>query len=271
VTPAATALAGRRVLITRGEDDSAEWAERIARYGAEPVLLPCIRCELIDGPELRATVVAALADADWLVFTSRRGVEAFASLREGPRPALAQRTKVAVVGAATAEAARAHLGRADLVGAGTAAELGALLAATLEAESDETARSLGANSAMCMAPLPSHVVLAVAANAGPALERALIGAHARCTRLDVYRTIPAAPAARKRALSALGADNVMLASPSAVSGFVGQVDVDAPVSIYTIGPSTTAAARAEGLAVTAEAREPSLEGLVEAMQWPIRR
>jgi uroporphyrinogen-III synthase len=266
VTPAVAPLAGRRVLITRGEDDGAEWAERIARYGAEPVLLPCIRCEPIDGAELRAAVAAALADADWVVFTSRRGVEAFASLRGDLSPALAQRTKVAVVGAATAEAARAHLGRADLVGAGTAAELGALLAATLAAESDEAARSLGANSALCMAPLPSHVVLAVAANAGPALERALASAHARRTRLDVYRTIPAAPAAAKRALSSLGADNVLLASPSAVSGFVHQVAVDAPCAVYTIGPSTTAAARAEGLAVTAEAREPSLEGLVEAMQ-----
>ena len=39
----------------------------------------------------------------------------------------------------------------------------------------------------------------------------------------------------------------MLASPSAASGFVHQVELDAPVAIYTIGPSTTAAARALGL------------------------
>ena len=58
----------------------------------------------------------------------------------------------------------------------------------------------------------------------------------------------------------------MLASPSAASGFVHQVELDAPVAIYTIGPSTTAAARALGLTVTAEAREPSLEGILEAMQ-----
>ncbi|HEX5045687.1 MAG TPA: uroporphyrinogen-III synthase [Gammaproteobacteria bacterium] len=266
MTAAAAPLAGRRVLITRGEDDSTDWAERIARYGGEPVLLPCIRCEPLDGPELRAAVADALAGADWLVLTSRRGVEALASLRGGPRPALPQRTKVAVVGAATAQAARAHFGRADLVGTGTGAELGALLAAALQAELDATARELGASSALCMAPSSSHVVLAVAANAGTALERALESAHARCTRLDVYRTIPAEPAARKRALSSLGADNVLLASPSAVTGFVHQVQVDAPAAIYTIGPSTTAAARAEGLAVTAEAREPSLEGLLEAMQ-----
>jgi len=201
------------------------------------------------------------------VLTSRRGVESLASLRGGPRPALAARTKVAVVGAATAEAARAHLGRADLVGTGTGAELGALLASTIETELNETACTLGADSMMCLAPLPSSVVLALAENAGTALERALAQTHANCTRFNVYRTIPAAPAPRRRALSSLGADNVLLASPSAVSGFVHQIEVDAPLAVYTIGPSTTAAARAEGLAVTAEAREPSLEGLVEAMQW----
>jgi uroporphyrinogen-III synthase len=52
-----------------------------------------------------------------------------------------------------------------------------------------------------------------------------------------------------------------------VTGFVHLVDVDAAVNVYTIGPSTTAAARRAGLAVTAEAREPSFEGLLEAMQW----
>jgi uroporphyrinogen-III synthase len=65
----------------------------------------------------------------------------------------------------------------------------------------------------------------------------------------------------------LRVDNVVLASPSAVTGFVHQVQIDVPVAVYTIGPSTTAAARSAGLEVTAEAREPSLEGILEAMQW----
>jgi uroporphyrinogen-III synthase len=45
------------------------------------------------------------------------------------------------------------------------------------------------------------------------------------------------------------------------------VEVDVAAKVYTIGPSTTAAARRAGLAVTAEAREPSFEGILEAMQW----
>jgi uroporphyrinogen-III synthase len=242
MTAAAKALSGARVLLTRSEDDCAEWAEELERRGARPVLLPCIQTEPLDTPELRSALRVALADADWLVLTSRRGVEACAALE------LPARTRVATVGAATAAAARALLGRADLVGGGSGSALGA-----------------GLTGDRRFAP-GARVVLALAANASDALERALTAAGARCARFDVYRTLPAPPAAHKRALSSLGAERVVLASPSAASGFVHQVDLDVPVAIYTIGPSTTAAARALGLDVTAEAREPSLEGILEAMQ-----
>jgi uroporphyrinogen-III synthase len=245
---AAQPLAGRRVLITRSEEDAANWAAKVKARGAHAVLLPCIRSEPIDTPALRERLGAALASADWLVLTSRRGAEALGVLT-GPS-ALPASVKVAVVGAATAEAARQALGRVDLIGrGGTAASLAETLIASGE---------LGARR---------NVLLALAENAGDVLEAALSAAGARCTRCDVYRTVPMPPAGRKRALSALGADNILLASPSAVRGFVHQVDVDAPARVYTIGPSTSAAARAHGLAVTAEAREPTLEALLEAMQW----
>jgi uroporphyrinogen III methyltransferase/synthase len=138
----------------------------------------------------------------------------------------------------------------DLVGRGGTA---AGLAATLVAEGD----------------LRRHrnVVLALAENAGDVLERALAAAGAHCIRLDVYRTVPAPDAAARRPLSELHVDNVVLASPSAVLGFVNVVELDVPVAIYTIGPSTTAAARRAGLAVTAEAREPTVEGILEAIEW----
>jgi uroporphyrinogen-III synthase len=245
VTPA-TALSGRSVLLTRSEEDCAEWAGRLAARGACPVTLPCIHAETLDTPTLRAMLATATASADWIAFTSRRGVEAFAALGAAP-PA---HVKIAVVGTGTAAAAEQRLGRVDLIGrGGTSAALGA----TLIAEGSLMTRPL--------------VLLALAENAGDALETALSEAGARCTRLDLYRTVPAPATPTKRAMSTLGADNVLLASPSAVTGFMRQVELDVPVRIYTIGPSTTAAARAQGLAVTAEAREPSLEGILEAMQW----
>ena len=243
-------LTGRRILLTRSEEDCADWAARIAALGAQPVLLPCIRSEAIDAPALRAELRAAAAAADWLVFTSQRGVAAFVTL-QGARPdaRLTPGNRVAVVGSATAAAARAALGRVDLIGPGTAADL----AAALVAQADFAAQP--------------DVLIAVAENAGDILRQMLQRAGANCVRFDVYRTVPAPPSGRKRALSTLGADNIVLASPSAVMGFVHQVDVDTQCAIYTIGQSTTAAARAHGLSVTAQAREPSLEGILEAMQW----
>jgi len=244
---AANANARRRVLLTRSDEDCAEWAARFAQHGAEAVAFPCIRTESLATPELAAQLAAALPHADWLVFTSRRGVEAFAALAAS---APAHRCRIAVVGAATATAANGALGRVDVVGAGGTA---AALAATLVDVGD----------------LKRHprVLLALAENAGDTLERALGAAGAQCTRLDVYRTVPAPAAEPRRPLSTLRVDNVVLASPSAVTGFVNMVDVDVPAHVYTIGPSTTAAARSAGLAVAAEAREPSFEGILEAMQW----
>jgi len=231
-----------RILLTRSEEDCAEWAERLAARGAATVSLPCIRCEPIDTQSLREALAAA--DPTWLVFTSRRGVEAAAAL-DGPL----RQGKIAVVGAATAAAARESLGHVELVGSGTGAKLAAELVEGAHVGPGD------------------RVLLLLAENASAVLERTLEAAGASVTRLDVYRTVPAPSLAAKRAMSALDADNVLLASPSAVTGFVRQVELDVPVRVFTIGPSTTAAARAAGLAVTAEAPAPSLEGLLEAMQW----
>lgn len=246
MTPRPRTAPRPRVLLTRSDEDCAEWAEQLASRGIESVALPCIRCEIIDTPALRTKLAAAAAAADWLVFTSRRGVEAFVVLG-ATAPAQAA---LAVVGATTAAAAEQELGKVALVGRGGTA---AALAATLVRDGDLTNRP--------------NVVMAVAENASDAFERTVVAAGARCTRCDVYRTVPAPPAAAKRPLSTLHVDNVLLASPSAATGFVHQVDADVPARIVTIGPSTTAAAQRLGLAVTAEAHEPSLDGMLEAMQW----
>lgn len=245
-------LAGRRVLLTREREDCAAWAAELESLGAVPVLFPCIECREIDTPELRERLAAELPCARWLAFTSRRGVAAFVRLRgragaqsspsSSPSP-----VRIAVVGPATARAAQA-LGRADLDGGpgGTAASLGEALAPLL-------------------APR-DRVLIAVAENAGRTLEAAIASAGGECTRLDVYRTVPSPPGAPRAASSALGADNVFLASPSAITGFVNRVRLDTTPGIFTIGPSTTAAARAAGLEVTGEAARPGLAGLVEAMR-----
>ena len=275
-----SSLAGRRVLLTREEEDCAAWAAEIEGLGAVPVIFPCIECRDIDTPELRARLTRELSRARWVAFTSRRGVAAFARLRggsgrdterdpgrvpgQGQRPgsgpgpgtgpdALPDGLRVAAVGPATARAAAAAFGRVDLAGA--AAEAGG--AGTAASLADALAPRLG----------PCDRVLAVVAeNAGRTFEEAIRSAGRACFRLDVYRTRPAPERPCKRAASALGADVVLLASPSAVTGFVNQVRLDSAPGIFTIGPSTTEAACAAGLEVTGEAPRPGLGGLLEAMR-----
>ncbi len=248
MTPHTAGTPGRRVLLTRSEEDCAEWAERLARHGADSVALPCIRCEPIATPASKAALAAAVPNSDWLVFTSRRGVEAFVALEPPALPAQC-RSRRRRRGDGRGGKSRARPCR--------------------RRRRRRNGRGTGRHARRSSAILRRHprVLLAVAENAGDALERTLQAAGATCTRLDVYRTVPAPPAERRRPLSTLRVDNVVLASPSAVTGFVHQVDVDVPVGVYTIGPSTTAAAREAGLTVTAEAREPSFEGILEAMQW----
>jgi uroporphyrinogen-III synthase len=233
------------VAVTRSAEDSAAWAARLAACGARALELPCIASELSDEAELGARLATATANADWLVLTSRRGVDAFAALHGA---ALPEALRVAAVGRATGEAARTALGRVDLIGHGTAAALGDELGAALDPSR------------------PARVVLALAANAGDVLEHGLTSRGAVCFRFDVYRTLPAPAETPKRKLSGLGADAVIFASPSAVTGFLNRIELDAPVRYYSIGPSTSRAIRAAGLAVAGEAHEPNLEGILEIMR-----
>ncbi len=238
-------LAGQSVLLTRSAEDCAQWARQLEAADATAVILPCIRCERLDAEAVRERIAIELPRTDWLVFTSQRGVEAFAALHDARLPGHVQ---IAAVGAATADAAVVRFGHADLVGEqGTAASVAQALEARL---TDPGARLL----------------IAVAENAGRTLEDVLEPAGAICTRLDVYRTVPAREIEPKHALSALGANNIFLASPSAVTGLTNQVELDTPAAVFTIGPATYAAAEAAGLTVTGQARRPSLEGLMEAMR-----
>jgi uroporphyrinogen III methyltransferase/synthase len=89
-----------RVVVT-GTD--ARLGERLRSEGFDVVECPLIRIEPLDGPPVRA------GDYDWLVLTSRHGVEQLVRRLEGPLP------RVAAVGPGTAEALRGHGVEPDLV------------------------------------------------------------------------------------------------------------------------------------------------------------
>jgi uroporphyrinogen-III synthase len=243
----ARALQGRRILVTRAREDAERWAEALSRLGAAPVVFPCLVSEPICDAATAEALREGMAAATWLVVASARGAEAVARLLAGPLP---EHTRVAAVGPATARAAIEHLGRVDLVASASTSEaLGAELAALLRS-GPSAARS---------------VLVAGAAGGRQDAEMELIAAHITTRRVDVYRTTPVPPSARKREFKADGLDDVLLASPSAVTGLVNCAVLPKDARVVTIGPTTSAAAVAAGLGVTAEARWPNFEGMLEAM------
>ncbi len=246
----AAPLAGRRVLVTRAIEDSGIWSTRLIALGAEAVILPCISTEFFHDDDTRLRLEAALADADWLCITSARCADAVARLTD---IAAIQRTppiRVAAVGGATAAAARAQLGVAPFVARGG------------------TSRTLGEELLNELAPPPaiSKIVVAGAEDGRTDLEDVLIPSGALVTRVNVYRTVPAERSGAALDHVAENISDVVLASPSAVQGWLNQVSSPGGVRIFTIGPTTTTAVLAAGLTVAGEAVHPTFDSLVEAMQ-----
>jgi uroporphyrinogen-III synthase len=131
-----------RVVLTGTEGVAAPLAQRLEREGFEVAACPLVAVEPLGGPPIR------LAGYDWLLLTSRSGVEALAPRLEGPLP------RVGVVGPGTAEALREHGIEPDVVAAtstqeGLAAELprpaGRVLFAGAEDARGVLVRELGAD------------------------------------------------------------------------------------------------------------------------------
>ncbi len=242
-------LIGRRVLVTRALDDAVAWATALAHFGAVPVVFPCLTTRPITDAGTAERLRTAVADADWIGVTSRRGVQSAAALLGTPLP---ERVRVAAVGPVTARAAFDVWGRSDLVATHSTSEG---LVADLLGTTDSAGASSGA-----------HLVLAGARTGRRRGVHALRERGWRVTTVAVYETVPAAATGQRVDLGAEHLDDILLASPSAVTGLRNLACLPKTVRIFTIGPTTTAAARAAGLVVTAEARRPGLDGLLEAMQ-----
>jgi uroporphyrinogen-III synthase len=241
-------LEGKTVLLTRSAEDGARWAKRLRSLGVRPIVFPCIRCEPIGNATVAKEFRQALEGASWLAVTSRRGVLRAQELLQADLPG---NVSVAAVGPRTAEAAWSCWGRVDLVaGQGTGRSLAEDLA-SWQSERQADARTT--------------VVVAAAEGGRRGLEEALEPLGVQVLRFAVYRTVPAPPEDPRTDLDHEGVDVILLASPSAVEGLLARADVPDSAQIISIGPTTTAAARAAGLQVAAEASRRDLDGLLEVI------
>lgn len=244
-------LAGRRIAVTRPAARADGLAAALEALGAEVLVAPAIAT---GPPASYAPLDAALAEAyEWLALTSVAAVEAVAGRLAATGATVPGRARVAAVGTATARAARALLGRVDLVPAVHAAD------ALADAMAGVTPGVRGA-----------RVLFPAADRARDALPAVLRARGAVVRQVVAYRTADAPPEAlaelaRHAAAGTLHA--VLVASPSAagaVARACGAKHLGA-LRAVCIGPTTADACRALALPVAAVAAEPTDAALVAAV------
>lgn len=247
-------LLGRRVVVTRSRVQASALSDRLRALGAEVLELPAIRIvALPEGPAETALIESAPARSH-LVFTSVNGVdEFFARLTARGHDArrLSPDTTVVAIGPATADRLGAYGVRADLVPDRFVAEgiLDALSAVDLSDASMLVARARGSR---------------------PELIDGLRRRGARVDELLLYEAA-AERATPAQVEAALTADVVTFTASSTVTAFMGLLDdgerarAASGPRVVSIGPITSATARAAGLTVHVEAGTHTVPGMVDAL------
>lgn len=255
-------LAGRTIVVTRPSGDAARLARSLEERGAAVLPAPAVRIVPAPADEI-ARAAAALADGryEWLILTSRAGVDAMVeTLRARGMDLRHLPVRVAAVGAGTATALADRGVRADLVPH----------TFTTEALADAMPEGTG------------RVLLARADIAPEGLEATLAAKGWIPERVTAYRTelVEQLPPEAEGALREGRVDAVTFTSASTVRGFLGMAEraglsfrpeaTRRPV-VVCIGPVTAREAERGGLVVDAVAEPHTIDGLVSALERVLGR
>ncbi len=229
-------LSGKRIVITRAQQQSAALVELLMRAGAVPIALPLVQIVApSDGGAGLGAALSELQTFEWLVVTSANGAlrvrDALANC--SPRPL------VAVVGEATNIALG---GIADFVptqasGVSLALEFGRGVGRVLVAQAEQTDGVVGA-----------------------ALRRS----GWQVTEVAAYKTLALRPEAQLLTLAS-SADAIIFASGSAARSWAA-TGAASPGVVVAIGEKTARVARSVGVSVTAVAAEPTPACILATLQ-----
>src|SRR6266446_1225732 len=250
-------LFGKKVVITRARGQTADLARKLKDLGANVIEAPAIKLEPPSGREDLVDALLELNAYDWLVFTSPNGVTTFFEyfFRRFHDMRDLGGARIAAVGPATANKLKELHLQVDLM-------------------PDE---ALAANIAEAFTEFESienlKICLLRAEVASRELPDALEALGAIVDDVACYKTVPetADPTGAATKLLESGADWVTFTSTSTVEHFHARFDLPAvlkkfpQMKLATIGPETSKALAALGPTPAVEARQHTVEGLVEAL------
>jgi uroporphyrinogen III methyltransferase/synthase len=245
-------LFGRKIVITRAADQAGEFSERLRALGADAIELPVIALVPPSDPAPLDQAIANLAGYDWLIFTSVNGVRFFLDrLDQSAHDLRSLKARICAIGPATRRAVETLHLKVDLMPEEYVAES---LVKTFTAENVSGKKILIPRAAVARDVIPNE------------LEK--LGA--KVDVVEAYRNIVPedAPGRASRIFSGdQKPDWVTFTSSSTVKNLLaitGREPLEG-VHIASIGPVTSATLCAHGLTVHAEAKQFTLDGLIEAI------
>jgi uroporphyrinogen-III synthase len=255
-------LSGKRIAVTRAREQASELSGKLSELGAAVVELPLIQISKEIDKETLADVLSELGSYDWIVFTSANGVrfffEEFYRIFEDVR-ALGM-LRFASVGETTTKAIVEQHIRVECQPK----------VATAEALADELVATGSLDSA--------KVLVITGSQNRDTIIKKLEEARAIVDQLQVYKTEKTDLRDNDAAADfrAKGADAILFASSSAVQSFTDQAaslklekKAVRPIA-GSIGPQTSETMKKVGMPVDFEAKNPSLDALVEALVKKLR-
>lgn len=246
-------LFGKRIVVTRAAAQSAHLSEKLRELGADVIEMPATRVARLDLAPLRHAI-SHVGDYQWIVFTSQNAVAIFWEQLLGAdldARALGG-VKIAAIGPATAGALLEHGIVVDVVPERFVAE-------SLLKKLSERADISGAS-----------VLYVTAEGAREVLPDGLEELGAHLSVVPAYRSINDGTGSTRlaRALETGTVNLATFTSASAVRGYVDAVGEElarrAPAA--SIGPVTSDAITAAGVELKCEAKESTIEGLIDAIQ-----
>jgi uroporphyrinogen III methyltransferase/synthase len=245
-------LFGRKIVVTRAQDQAGDLSERLRSLGADAIELPVIAIQPPKDSAPLDRAIANLGDYDWLIFTSVNAVRFFLDrLDRSPHDLRSLKARICAVGPSTRRAIEdLHL-KVDLMPAEYVADslVGAFEKGQLNGK---------------------RILMPQAAVARDVIPNELSKLGAQVDVLEAYcNVIPENAAARAHAVfSADGKpDWITFTSSSTVDNTIAVAGREAlhGIRIASIGPVTSITARKHGLTVDAEAKHYTLDGLIEAL------
>lgn len=249
-------LFGKRVLITRSRNQASVLAEKIESLGGEPYEFPTIEIADPDDFNPLDRAIAEIDSYDWLVLTSVNGVQSFMNRMQVQRTDIRRlsQAKIVAIGPKTREEIEKYGIFCEFMPEEFVAE------AILEVFRGEELKG-------------KKVLLPRADIARKVLPETLRSMGAEVNEAIAYRTVMGEGNTEEliKLLEEKRIHVLTFTSSSTVKNFVKKLGSDnvqrllAGVMVASIGPITSASAGELGIAVDVQAKEYTIEGLVQAV------